>query len=376
MSSINLATYHVDSVSGFLPNPDPLPTLPPYFATWDDLGKQLPALLLAGRFREWVQRMPLLDINQLTGRAQLERAMLLLTTFGNAYVWAEATPAMTIPRNLAIPLWQLSQQMGRKPIIGHAANVLHNWRRLDPTGPIALENLALLQPFLGSSDEAWFVLVTVAIEADGAAALPLLVQAKDAIAANDTTTLASILQQLSVIIDKMSHTLMRMYEKCDPHIFYHRVRSFLASWPAPGVVYEGISDTPHIYAGGSAGQSALLQSLDATFGVRHTSEHSRHFLREMQDYMPPAHRNFIRALAQGNDIRSFVESQHGHPPELQPLFNLCIEQLTTFRKKHTEIAIRYITMQAPKHVDAKGTGGTSLAQMLGAAKQQTREHLI
>jgi indoleamine 2,3-dioxygenase len=58
------------------------------------------------------------------------------------------------------------------------------------------------------------------------------------------------------------------------------------------------------------------------------------------------------------------------------VFNSCIELLTDFRKKHMEIAIRYITMQAPKGVEAKGTGGTNITQMLGAARQQTREHRI
>ncbi|MCW1969020.1 MAG: indoleamine 2,3-dioxygenase [Anaerolineae bacterium] len=376
MSTLNFADYDVNFDTGFLPNPDPLTRLPSYFEAWDTLGHHLPALLLAGQLRSWVQAMPHLDPARLVGKAELERAMLLLSTLANAYVWADAKPAHVLPRNLAVPLWQVTERLGRKPIIGHAANVLHNWRRLDPNGPISLDNLALLQPFLNSSDEAWFVLVTVAIEADGAKVLPLLLQAQHAVEANDIAALENGLIRIEQGIAQMSATLMRMYEKCDPHIFYHRVRPFLASWPAPGVVYEGVSDTPYIFAGGSAGQSSLIQTLDAAFGVRHTSEHSRHFLAEMRHYMPPPHRAFIVAVEQQFNLRGFVEAQQNQHPSLLAAFNRCIETLTDFRKKHMEIAIRYITMQAPKGTEAIGTGGTSLAQMLGAAKQQTRDSVI
>src|SRR2546427_4821666 len=34
---------------------------------------------------------------------------------------------------------------------------LDNWRRLDPTSPIELGNITLLQNFLGGLDEEWFV---------------------------------------------------------------------------------------------------------------------------------------------------------------------------------------------------------------------------
>ena len=163
-----LTDFEIDPVTGFLPALDPLRSLPAEFAAWDALGADLPALLLAHQARNRLAHMPLLDVDHLAGAAERERAMLLLSTFAGAYVWGEAEPAKRLPPALAVPLWQISERLGRKPIISHASNVLHNWRRLDPDGPRTLENLAMLQGFLWSSDEAWFVLVTVAIEACGA----------------------------------------------------------------------------------------------------------------------------------------------------------------------------------------------------------------
>ncbi len=386
MPPITLSDYDVDTRTGFLPSPDPLKALPAAYAIWDELGRELPALLLMGRLRAWIERMPLLDQAPLTQRHEAERALMLLTTAVSAYVWADPTqPATIVPRNLAVPLWQLSMRMGRKPIIAHAANVLFNWRRIDPAGGFELENLATLQPFLGSSDESWFVLVTVAIEAAGAKALPLLVRAREIIDTNSdsaseqnklTDELEQLLSRIGDVIAELSQILMRMYEKCDPHIFYSRVRPYLASWPAPGVIYQGVDDQPRIFAGGSAGQSSLIHSLDAALGVRHTSEHSRHFFIAMRDYMPPAHRRFVMALEQGTNMHDYVMAQQLCAPTLARSYNACIEQLTDFRKKHMEVAVRYISMQAPKNVAAVGTGGTNLAQMLGAAKRQTSEHVI
>jgi indoleamine 2,3-dioxygenase len=275
---------------------------------------------------------------------------------------------------LAVPLWHVTQCVGRKPIISHASNVLFNWRRIDPRGGIDLDNLATLQPFLGSSDEAWFVLVTVAVEARGAALLPVLVQAQDATATGDATTVGDALARIASGIGSMSETLMRMYGKCDPHVFFHRVRPFLAAWPAPGVIYEGISETPMMFAGGSAGQSSLVQSLDAVLGVRHTHPETMGFLAEMRQYMPPKHRAFVEALEGGPDVRAFVIARRPSAPNVADAYDRCIHALTDFRRKHMEIAVRYITMQSPRPAEALGTGGTSPARFLGAAREDTKRH--
>jgi indoleamine 2,3-dioxygenase len=370
---MKLEYFDVDSATGFLPNPDPLTCLPAEFAAWDALGAQLPALLLAGQARHALASMPALDTAHLSTKYELERAMLLLSTFVNAYVWGEADVETHIPAALAVPLWEVTQRVGRKPIISHASNVLYNWRRIDPAGPIDLDNMTTLQPFLGSSDEAWFVLVTVAVEARGAVVLPHLVLAQHAVSAGDASRLSTALTHIADGIACMTKTILRMYEKCDPHVFFHRVRPFLAAWPAPGVIYEGVSVTPMMFAGGSAGQSSLVQALDAVLRVRHTHTTSSSFLTEMRDYMPPAHRAFVVQLERGPDVRAFVLANAESHPELMDIYNRCIDALTDFRRKHMEIAVRYITQQAPKAEQALGTGGTSLAKFLGTTRDETRQ---
>lgn len=367
--TIDLSQFEVDSRTGFLPNTDPLRQLPADFAPWDELGAELPALLLAGQLRKRIEALPVLEVNPLEGRGQLERAMLLLSTLTNAYVWAQPEPASRLPTGVAVPVWRLAEQLGRKPIINHASNVLFNWRRLDPQGEIELENLAMLQGFLSSSDEAWFFLVTVAIEAHGAAALPECVRVQKAVLDGDADTVQDSLERIAGVIEKITGTLMRMYEHCDPHVFYRQVRPFVAGWNPPGLIYEGISQTPVMLTGGSAAQSSLVQAFDAGLGVRHRSPDSQPFLLEMRAYMPPAHRRFIEALEAGPNLREFVQDK----PDLLERYNACVDRLTEFRRAHLEIAVRYITHQATQQSSgaARGTGGTDFTRFLGVSRKET-----
>ena len=87
VQSSTLAPCGISSDTGFLPACDPLTRLPAYFQAWDDLGAQLPALLLAGQARKTIARLPELEIERLEGEAERERALLLLSTFVSAYVW-------------------------------------------------------------------------------------------------------------------------------------------------------------------------------------------------------------------------------------------------------------------------------------------------
>lgn len=52
---------------------------------------------------------------------------------------------------------------------------------------------------------------------------------------------------------------------------------FLLSWkdnPAmpDGLIYEGVSDEPMEYSGGSAAQSTILHAFDELLGIRHSEE--------------------------------------------------------------------------------------------------------
>lgn len=376
LKAVDLAAYQVDPVRGFLPSENPLQRLPPPFNAWEATAHDLSALIMTGRVRQTLEKLPVLDYRQLTDSRELTRAMLLLSVFAGAYVWGEAVPAARLPHTIAVPLWAVAEQLGRPPIISHSSMVLNNWRLLDPDSPIALDNLDTLQLFLGGMDEKWFYLATVGVEITGAPLILMLVDAQTAVTYQRPADLVSLFERMEAVLAATYTALVRIQEKCDPYIFYHRVRPFLTGWPAPGLIYEGVSDTPMIFSGGSAAQSSLIQVIDAGFGVQHSHPASAPFLMDMRSYMPPKHRAFVELIEAGPSIRQFVLDHQQDYPALRDGYNACIAIVDNFRKKHMEIAVRYISHQARNAEGAKGTGGTDFVEFLSAAAKETRARRV
>src|SRR5262249_50861281 len=203
-----------------------------------------------------------------------------------------------------------------------------------------------------------------------------IVDARNAAASGRVDDLADNLKRIASAFADMRETLLRVEEKCDPYIYYHRVRPFLAGWGEAGVIYEGISDTPQKFVGASAAQSSLLQSLDAGLGIIHRDDETSPFLLAMRRYMPPAHRGFIEALDDGAALRQFVLDQRHSAPALCDLYNSCIQALDSFRKKHLELAVRYISRQAPGAEDAVGTAGANFVPFLSKVIRETKEQEV
>jgi indoleamine 2,3-dioxygenase len=376
ISPLVLTDYQVDPVRGFLPSQNPVQHLPSDFHPWEQTAANLSALIIAGQLRKTIARLPVPDLKKLETEGQFRRAMLLLSIFGNAYVWGEAPPVKAIPHTLAVPWAQVAEHVGRPMIISHASVVLDNWRLLEEQGPLVLENIGSLQLFLGGMDEAWFYLITVALEARGAASLPVLASLQHAVETDRIEEVIGHLKSMATIIQDVSAALQRVYEKCAPYVFYHRVRPFLAGWDAPGMIYEGVSNTPVMLFGGSAAQSSLFQAIDAGLGIKHVDEKTRPFLMGMRHYMPPPHRRFIEALEAGPSVHQYVLNHQASSSALANQYNACIDLLSAFRKQHLEITVRYIKQQAQPDADALGTGGTDFVPFLSEARKETQSKAI
>ena len=341
---------------------------------WDELGAEMPSLLAKGDFRLAVENLPLIHTDKLKDNSEVDRAMLLLSMFANAYVSCGSVPARKIPSVLAVPLTEVAARSGRPPISSHASIVLNNWRRINPKGPIELENLRTIQNFLGGQDEDWFFLTTVMIESLGAPAISSILKGLEAAASCDNNNFVDSLESIGEAINNCTNVLDRIPEKCDPHIFYTQIRPFLAGWPDEGIIYEGVSDEPKVYIGGSAAQSSLLQSIDAAMGIFHPHSDSGPFLKKMRKYMPPAHRKFIEYLETKLPLKKYVEQNESR--ELNDALNRCINTLDGFRKKHMQIVVQYIFDQVKDGGNVVGTGGTDYLSFLSRTRTETSENLL
>ncbi|KAK4206893.1 putative indoleamine 2,3-dioxygenase [Rhypophila decipiens] len=345
--------------NGFLPDRVPLSRLPdPYYAPWESLIQSLASHIQDNTVRDHINKLPVLALDRLHTEDERRRAYLILTFFAHGYIWGGAEPADVLPPPVTVPLLQISDILGLPPTATFASFNLWNFTSSHPSADFTdVDSLDALHTFTGTQDESWFYMVSVAIEAQGAYIIPILLQGLDTLQSLLSTTpsgdesspddfipepqppkdptwkahqaailcATKSLVEISTCIAKMGHILDKMHAKCDPHTFYHRIRPFLAGSKNMaaaglplGVFYdEGPSAEGQTrkgqyrqLRGGSNGQSSLIQFLDIILGVEHSSsgnsqpesdmtelkgpsEKTTSFHQEVRSYMPRRHREFL-----------------------------------------------------------------------------------
>jgi indoleamine 2,3-dioxygenase len=243
------------------------------------------------------------------------------------------------------------------------------------------------------------------------------------------------LQEFAERLDEVSALLQRMYEHCDPHVFYHRIRPFLAgskNMADAGLPHGVIYDTGNgkeeyrQYGGGSNAQSSIIQFFDLVLGIEHrptgvtrgqpsqsdedgvAPKPRNNFILEMRQYMPGPHRRFLEHVSSVANIREFVEARRSDKA-LCLAYDACLAMLRELRDKHIQMVSRYIIVKSResrshsrsispkavrqavnlatvKHPDngvnkaglrkLRGTGGTALIPFLKQARDETGEPAI
>ncbi|MGV3614756.1 MAG: hypothetical protein ACO1SV_05400 [Fimbriimonas sp.] len=370
---------------GFLPTSDPLPRLPAAFDAWEEVAQALPKLLVTDQIRTIIERLPPFPTDEIRTDAERDRAMLVLSFLGHAYVWGGAKASDRIPAVLAVPWHAIAVRSGRPPVLSYSSYALHNWRRIDPQREIELGNIALLQNFLAGVDEEWFILIHIAIERQAAPAVAGLAEAQALAAAGDASGLAECLGRVRDSIGEMVVTMRRMPERCDPYVYYNRVRPFIHGWKnhpdlPQGVVYEGVAEyggMPQQFRGETGAQSAIVPALDAVLGVHHEEDMLKTYLLEMRIYHEPGQRAFIESLERGPSVRDFVLSSAGEAAR-EP-YDACVRLVEEFRTIHLEYAATYIHKQGQtdsKNPHEVGTGGTPFMRYLKKHRDETTAHTL
>lgn len=379
-----LNNHQYDLSHGFLPKKDPIKKLSPVFSAWEHCVHELPKLFLSDQLRNHILSLPEFPMSELKTAKEYERAMMMLSYLGHAYVWHTAIPADFLPAKLAKPWVLVAKHIGRPPVLSYASYALYNWYRIDAQKPVELGNIALLQNFLGGADEEWFILIHVDIEAKAIPALQAILPAMNAAQNKNGELLITNLEIISHSLHAMCDTLDRMPEHCDPYIYFNRVRPYIHGWkdnPAlpNGLMYENeFNNVPQFFKGETGAQSSIIPCLDALFGIVHANNILKKHLDEMQNYMPPEHRAFLNTLQKSAGIREFV-LENKNNEDLKNLYNTCITLIARFRKTHLGYAAHYIQKQSQTTVGNPtqvGTAGTPFMHYLNDHLKETEEYLI
>jgi len=301
------------------------------------------------------------------------------------------------------------------PVATYAAFNLWNFGTTSSSYDFAdLDNLHALHTFTGTRDESWFYSVSVTIEAAGAELIPMMMTALEEVFRvtskpspvetdfewyKKTIGIAtSALRGLCKRLGELGELLARMDEHCDPAIFYHRIRPFLAgsknmaSAGLPrGIFYdegEG-KGSWRKYRGGSNGQSSLISFLDLVLGIEHrysvyergdskpaqethveeNGETKQAFHDEVREYMPAPHRRFLEYLEERytGGMKTAVErlmaigsgkSEKDVSKELEELrkaFQSSIKAMADFRSHHLQMVARYIIIPSRKRRECDGS---------------------
>lgn len=382
---VKIEDFGLSEEFGYMQNVDPVTSLPAGNEAWDEMGKNLPKYLMGSDFRKRVKELPPFNLQTLNTEGEIRRAMLVLSYIGMAYQWSDNNPAFVIPERLAKPWYEVGKLVGRPPILSYASYSIDNWYRLDKKGPIECGNIALLQCFLGGQDEEWFILIHIDIEKKAGKVLKAIEEAQSAVVANDADKLEKALTKMRDGIKAMYDVLARMPEKCDPYVYFHRVRPYIFGWknnPAlpDGVIYEGVDEYQgkgQKFRGETGAQSAIVPALDGVLGIEHERDELRDYLMEMRQYMPPKHVKFIEAVENGPRVRDFVFKLNNNA--IKNVFNECVSLVADFRALHLEYAGTYIHAQAqktPGNPSAVGTGGTPFMIYLRKHRDETRNQPV
>ena len=386
---MRLSDYGMSRERGFLsPHEIDEVFLPTRFDEIVGTAERLTDLLSTGRVRHWLDALPTPEVDSWVKKAPEEQVRTMMVHYSflvQAYVWGEPEPPAHLPACLAKPICAIADRLGQAPLLPYSAYVLDNWARIDKDGPISLDNIRMVQNFLGGSDENWFVMVHVAIEAEAGVLLDNAVRLVAAARREDAAECESLLVEMDLAWERIYANFARMTERCDPYIYFHRVRPYIHGWannPAlgEGLVYEGVEKfvgKPQAFRGQTGSQSSIVPSMDALFGVHHSNDPLKTFLDELHHYRPVPHRRFIEDLARGSKLREFVT--RSNVPSLRDAFNTCLEQVARFRTRHLEYAASYINKQAGSIAGNDpdvGTGGTPFMKYLKKHRDENRAQLV
>lgn len=351
----------------------------------ENLACSIPKLLLTNKIRKQIDNLSDTFFSHDLSKYSEKELRLLNVQFSflaHAYVWGDLVPSKILCKAIAKPWSNISKMLGRPPILSYASYCLDNWHKINQDEGVNLDNVALNYNFLGGIDEDWFVTIHVCIEHAANKAIQSALNIAIKTKTNDCNEKV-LLDELNSIKDAMlevNHIFRKMPEKCDPYIYYHRVRPYIFGWknnPAlpDGLIYESCFDEkPQLFRGETGAQSSIVPTLDALLNVKHEKDELREYLDEMKSYMPPSHRELIKFIEDASKVKEQVSSNR----MLMELYDDCCQEISIFRSQHLRYAADYIHNQSTKSTlfgsggsKVRGTGGTPFMKYLKKHRDET-----
>ena len=332
------------------------------------------------------------------------------------HYYAHSTPVSSkdelirIPRSLAIPLAEISKELGFAPVLTFTDVVLWNWEFINPDLPLTVDNMRYINLLSGHETEVNFYKASAEVELKGAEMLQVIEafgNLSDPMDQNSQTKIQRDLVQLKTTVEELTEIFRTMSSKVDPHTFYWIVRPWWVgaentSRGRPNWVFEGVPNYESFdLAGPSAGQSAVMHALDIFLDVDHKLIHhrtpapteanknaDRGFMERMRRYMPASHRDYLNRIG---SVPRTVRQVADVSPSLRQPYNDVVTTLKRLRDVHMRMATLYIISQRrtvppacagivveepSAAAPSTGTGGNEVASLLKAGRDATARTVL
>ena len=371
--------FQVTEERGFLPRSDPPYHLPDQFKPLEDLLAEMPiikkdgqkGLLAKGELAKSVEGLPMMDVSNIMDDAILLALFRDFTFLTSAYLLEQChinylksksygIGKDKLPSNIAIPLCQIADKLKISPFMEYAQSyALYNWKRIDKSEGIKLENLELIRSFEGSESERGFILVHVCMDSHTG---ELVKAVKESLHAAEDHKIPNI-KKITTVMRDINGEMSKMWKASDP-FEYQSFRTFIMGiknqpmFPN-GVIYEGVSEEPLYYRGESGANDSIIPTLDNLLQIKMPENPLTAILKDFRSYRPAAHREWLRLVSERSERVDFFN--YCQKMGLKDDLVLLLKQIQEFRQRHWNFVKEYI-LKYSKHPMA--TGGSPIATWL------------
>ncbi|EUB55431.1 Indoleamine 2,3-dioxygenase [Echinococcus granulosus] len=202
-----LEDYKISPVTGCLLGQPTTP--PPSLLPFRRLLEHSHELLNSGKLRESIEKLPTLDMAQLKSHEEKRLAHKILAFLAAQYVWqnGDRNPAEILPAVIAMPLIEVSIELGCQPLLGHIDLVLSN---CFPEKTQLLQRQVFFTEFIPSDQPNWlpFIEVTADIELSFCDGAKIMMHIINSVQKNNTKTAVECLIKLGDVISIMRQQLL------------------------------------------------------------------------------------------------------------------------------------------------------------------------